>query len=96
MMMSASGVLCLFNFFPRTSYELVLYFAPQTAHYKRFLIPLIGSTGMIRNNVMNRVPCFFMNLPSVPQLPQRIRLGAVSERHEKKCVPMMKKKNAII
>jgi hypothetical protein len=36
------------------------------------LSPLIGSTGMIKKIVMNRMPRFFMKAPTVPQFPHFI------------------------
>ncbi len=53
---------------------------------------LIGNTGMTKNSVMKRMPCFLTNVPTVPQLPQRICPGTVSDPQVKKCVPIMKKK----
>jgi hypothetical protein len=54
-------------------------------------MPLIGKTGMMKNSVMNRVPCSLMKVPTAPHLPHFIWLGAGCEPQEKKCTPMIKK-----
>src|SRR5438093_382924 len=76
-------------------YELAWNFVPQTGHCRRFLTPLIGSTGMMKKSVMKRIPFFIVKFPTVPHLPQRICSGTACEPHEKKCVPTIKKNEII-
>ena len=54
-------------------------------------MPLIGTTGMMKNNVMKRIPCFFLKIPTVPHLPHFIGFAAGCDPHEKKWVPTMMK-----
>ena len=61
----------------------------------RFVTPLIGIRGMMKNRVMNRIPCFLIKPPTMPHLPQRICSGVACEPQVKKCVPIMKKKAII-
>ena len=56
-------------------------------------MPLMGMIGMMKKSVTKSIPCFLVKFPTVPQFPQRICSGATCEPQEKKCVPMMKKKN---
>ena len=58
-------------------------------------MPLMGMIGMMKKSVTKSIPCFLVKLPTVPQFPQRICSGATCEPQEKKCVPMMKKKNMV-
>ena len=53
-------------------------------------MPLRGSTGMIKNSVRKRIPCFFTKVPTVPQWPHLIWFGAGCDPQEKKRMPIIR------